>query len=183
MAAAGDVDGAGVVDHVRGHHVDRRGTGFLALRWCDRRRGALALTLAATIDDPELRAELVIARGVHNDLDPVMAHIVLQRRRRRPAVATGIRDAVDDAEEIYRVGGWATQEHKGDGASGGVLPCDVVGHADGDFGGGSWSGDRVARRLLRDVGFVLAAGSLGDDEGCEGCRREGEAEDRGEHCF
>lgn len=140
------------------------------------------MALAAIIDDPELSAELVIARGVHDDLDPVMAHIVLQRRRRRPAIPAGIRDAVDDAEEINGVGGRAPEEHEGDGARGGVLPCDVVGHADGDFGGGPRGGDRVATGLLGDVGFVLAAGSLGDDEACEGCHcRDGEGEDRGEH--
>ena len=188
MAAAGHADDAGVVHPVRGYHVDRRGTGLLSgpallllLRWCGRRGGALAF--ATIIDDPELSAVLIIACGVDDDLDPVMAHVVLQRRRRRPAVTTGVRDAVDDAEEIDRVGGRASKEHEGDGARGGVLPCDVVGHADGHFGGGAWSVDGVATGLLRDVGFVLAAGSLGADKACEGCRRDGEAEDWGEHRF
>ena len=138
------------------------------------------MALAAIVDNAELGAVLVIACGVNDDLDAVMADIIFQRRRRCPAITAGIGDAVDDAEEIDGVGGRAPEEDEGDEAGAGVLPCDVVGDADGDFGGGARSGDGVATRLFRDVGFVLAAGSLGADEGCQACR-DGEGEDRGKH--
>lgn len=97
------------------------------------------------VRDAELRAVLVVARHVVDDLQPVVRDVGLERGGGRPGVAAAVGDGLDDAEDGNVVLGGAAAEDEGDGAG----ACGLPGYGEGDAGGdglveAGWRGDVVS---------------------------------------
>jgi hypothetical protein len=93
-----------------------------------RRGGALAV---GRVRDAELRAVLVVARAVVDDLQAVVRDVGLEAGGGRPGEGAAVGDGLVDAGDGEDVGGGATEEDEGDGAGG----CGLPGYGEGDAGG------------------------------------------------
>jgi len=108
-----------------------------------RRGGAVAV---GRVRDAELRAVLVVARAVVDDLQAVVRDVGLEACGGRPGEGAAVGDGFVDAGDGEDVGGGAAEEDEGDGAGGCGLPC----YGEGDAGGddlveAGWRGGGLVR--------------------------------------